>query len=264
MVNENSTAEEWIKYFSNKVRIGETVTVSDLREAVKTISVKDPVAAKDAVTVFYSGEGSSFPKGLSETAGGEIRMIDRTEACKFLTHRDFGYIVDYAIKGENEAARKDPEILKSVRERVLYPGSEGSVAEGTWEASDGFWSIVSRRFASETSGDAYALVSNALPDRIFATDELKTLLETLPDGAKICGFDAADLRKLPEGEAFRRIHDFVVEDLAGGEVFFNEAGYITGRTFAGSSAESFAGRGFVPGEYAFKLPGSRAAHSTPI
>ena len=84
-------------------------------------------------------------------------------------------------------------------------------------------------------------------------------METLPDGAKICGFDAADLRKLPEGEAFRRIHDFVVEDLAGGEVFFNEAGYITGRTFAGSSAESFAGRGFVPGEYAFKLPGSRAA-----
>ena len=191
MANENFTAQQWIEYFFNKLNNGETVTVSDLRDAVKVISVKDPIAAKDAVTIFYSGEGSEFPLRLSETAGGEIRMIDRTEACKFLTHRDFGYIVDYAIKGENEAARKDPEILKSVRERVLYPGSEGSVAEGTWEASDGFWSIVSRRFASETSGDAYALVSNALPDRIFATDELKTLLETLPDEAKICGFDTA-------------------------------------------------------------------------
>ena len=191
MTSENFTAEEWIKYFSNKLRNGETVTVSDLREAVKTISVKDPIAAKDAVTVFYSGEGNSFPKGLSETAGGEIRMIDRTEACKFLTHKDFETILEEAIKFENEAARKDPNLLKSVRERVLYPGSRGSVAEGTWEASDGFWSIVSRRFASETSGDAYALVSNALSDRIFATDELKTLLETLPDGAKICGFNTA-------------------------------------------------------------------------
>ena len=191
MVNENSAAEEWLKYFWDKLNNGETVTVSDLRDAVKTISVKDPVAARDAVTVFYSGEGSSFPKGLSETAGGEIRMIDRTEACKFLTHKDFETILEEAIKFENEAARKDPNLLKSIKERVLYPGSEGSVAEGSWRASDGFWSIVSRRFASETSGDAYALVSNALPDRIFATDELKTLLETLPDGAKICGFDAA-------------------------------------------------------------------------
>ena len=57
MVNENSTAEEWIKYFSNKLRNGETVTVSDLREAVKTISVKDPIAAKDAVTVFLQRRG---------------------------------------------------------------------------------------------------------------------------------------------------------------------------------------------------------------
>ena len=160
MANENFTAQQWIKYFMDKIGRGENYTVDEIREVVKTISVKDPVAARDAVTVFYSGEGSSFPKGLSETAGGEIRMIDRTEACKFLTHKDFETILEEAIKFENEAARKDPNLLKSIKERVLYPGSEGSV-------------------------------SNALPDRIFATDELKTLLETLPDGAKICGFDAA-------------------------------------------------------------------------
>ena len=191
MSNENFTAGQWIKYFMDKISRRERFSVDEIREVVKTISVKDPVAARDAVTVFYSGEGSSFPKGLSETAGGEIRMIDRTEACKFLAHKRFEEILEEAIKFENEAARKDPNLLKSIKERVLYPGSEGSVAEGSWRASDGFWSIVSRRFASETSGDAYALVSNALPDRIFGTDELKTLLETLPDGAKICGFDAA-------------------------------------------------------------------------
>ena len=157
MVNENSTAEEWIKYFSNKLRIGETVTVSDLREAVKTISVKDPVAAKDAVTVFYSGEGSSFPKGLSETAGGEIRMIDRTEACKFLAHRDFYKIFKNAVKFEYEYAAEDVEFFSELERKFLFNGSSGSVAEGTWEASESFWSIVSRRFASETTGDVYAL-----------------------------------------------------------------------------------------------------------
>ena len=191
MVNENSAAEEWLKYFWNKLNNGETVTVSDLREAVKTISVKDPIAAKDAVTIFYSGEGSSFPKGLSETAGGEIRMIDRTEACKFLADERFSKIFKEVVKTEYSDAKKSNEIFSEYERKFLFNGSSGSVAEGTWEASESFWSIVSRRFASETSGDAYALVSNALPDRIFAKDELKTLLEVLPDGAKICGLDAA-------------------------------------------------------------------------
>ena len=199
MGNESFSAQEWIDYFLDKLERGIGYTVDQVRDVVKMISVKDPVAAEDALTVFYSGEGNSFPLKLSETVDGRIRMIDRTEACKFLTHKDFDLILEKVIKRENEKASKDPNLLKSIKERVLYPGSEGSVAEGSWRATDGCWSSVSRRFASETSGDAYALVSNALPDRIFATDELKTLLETLPDGAKICGFDAADLRKLPEG-----------------------------------------------------------------
>ena len=191
MGNESFSAQEWIDYFWNKMIRGERFSVDEIREVVKTISVKDPIAAKEAVTIFYSGEGSSFPKNLSETAGGEIRMIDRTEACKFLAHEDFEEILNDAINFENPKLDSESQAFKDIHDSILYPGSRGSVAEGTWEASDGFWSIVSRRFASETSGDAYALVSNALSDRIFATDELKTLLEVLPDGAKICGFDAA-------------------------------------------------------------------------
>ena len=191
MENENFTAQQWIEYFWNKMIRGERFSVDEIREVVKTISVKDPIAARDAVTIFYSGEGSEFPLRLSETAGGEIRMIDRTEACKFLADERFDKILNDAINFENPKLDSESQAFKDIHDSILYPGSRGSVAEGTWEASDGFWSIVSRRFASETSGDAYALVSNALPDRIFATDELKTLLETLPDGAKICGFNTA-------------------------------------------------------------------------
>ena len=190
MVNENSAAQEWIDYFMDKISRNERFSVNEIREAVKTISVKDPIAGKDAVTFFYSGEGNYFPLKLSETEGSKIRMIDRTEASKFLTHKLFDKILNNAIAFENPKLDPESTAFKDIHDSILYPGSRGSVAEGTWEASDGFWSIVSRRFASETSGDAYALVSNALPDRIFATDELKTLLETLPDGAKICGFDA--------------------------------------------------------------------------
>ena len=191
MGNESFSAQEWIDYFLDKLERGIGYTVDQVRDVVKMISVKDPVAAEDALTVFYSGEGSEFPLRLSETAGGEIRMIDRTEACKFLADERFDKILNDAINFENPKLDSESQAFKDIHDSILYPGSRGSVSEGTWEASDGFWSIVSRRFASETSGGAYALVSNALPDRIFATDELKTLLETLPDGAKICGFDAA-------------------------------------------------------------------------
>ena len=191
MGNESFSAQEWIDYFLDKLERGIGYTVDEIREVVKTISVKDPVAARDAVTVFYSGEGSEFPKGLSETAGSGIRMIDCTEACKFLADDRFQEIFRNVVELEFSEEMKVSNGFSNLQKRFLFNGSSGSVAEGTWEASESFWSIVSRRFDSETSGDAYALVSNALPDRIFATDELKTLLETLPDGAKICGFDAA-------------------------------------------------------------------------
>ena len=191
MVNENFTAQQWIDYFLDKIEKDDSFTVNDLREAVKTISVHDPVAGEGALTVLYSGEGDAFPKALADKAGSGIRMIDRTEASKFLTHKDFYKIFKNAVEFEYEGAAEDSELFSELERKFLYDGSSGSVAEGSWRASEGFWSIVSRRFASETSGDSYALVSNALPNRIFGTDELKTLLETLPDGAKICGFNTA-------------------------------------------------------------------------
>ncbi len=92
MGNENFTAQQWIDYFLDKIERGIGYTVDQVRDVVKMISVKDPVAAEDALTVFYSGEGNSFPKELSETVDGRIRMIDRTETCKFLAHKDFGKI----------------------------------------------------------------------------------------------------------------------------------------------------------------------------
>ena len=136
MVNESFTAQQWVDYFFDKLDNRETVTVNDLLEAVKTVSVKDPIAGKDALTIFYSGEGSSFPKGLSETAGSRVRMIDYTEAYKFLSHERFDELLENVIVREYEEAGRDSNVLDSIKERILYPGSKGSVAEGTWTASD--------------------------------------------------------------------------------------------------------------------------------
>ena len=54
MANENFTAQQWIDYFMDKIDKGIDFTVNEIREAVKVISVKDPIAVKDAVTVFYT------------------------------------------------------------------------------------------------------------------------------------------------------------------------------------------------------------------
>lgn len=50
------TSKDIITFLLNKINNGEKISVTDLDEIVNTISVKDTVAGKDAVTVFYSGE----------------------------------------------------------------------------------------------------------------------------------------------------------------------------------------------------------------
>ena len=157
MANENFTAEEWIKYFMDKISRGEKFFVNDLREAVKTISVHDSVAASDALTVLYSGEGDAFPRALAEKAGSRVRMIDHTEAYKFLSHERFDSIIEKAISFENPKLDTGSQVFKDLHDSILFDASSGSFTGGTWEASDSFWSIVSRRFASETTGDVYAL-----------------------------------------------------------------------------------------------------------
>ena len=188
MANENFTAQQWIEYFFKKLEKDETVTVNDLREAVKTISVHDSVAASDALTVLYSGEGDAFPRALAEKAGSRVRMIDHTEAYKFLSHKRFDSLFREVLSGELPDMDTSSKVFENLHDSILFDASSGSFTGGTWEASDSFWSIVSRRFASETSGDVYALCVNAGPERIFAKDELKTLMDVLPDNARIGGF----------------------------------------------------------------------------
>ena len=210
MVNENFTAQQWIEYFFKKLEKDETVTVNDLREAVKTISVHDSVAASDALTVLYSGEGDAFPKALAEKAGSRVRMIDHTEAYKFLSHKRFDSLFREVLSGELPDMDTSSKVFENLHDSILFDASSGSFTGGTWEASDSFWSIVSRRFASETTGDVYALCVNAGPERIFAKDELKTLMDVLPDNARIGGFLKSEYAGLDDAGFIAGVEEYAV------------------------------------------------------
>ncbi|MBQ1282757.1 MAG: hypothetical protein IIY20_03070, partial [Bifidobacteriaceae bacterium] len=242
MANENFTAEEWIKYFMDKISRGEKFFVNDLREAVKTISVHDSVAASDALTVLYSGEGDAFPRALAEKAGSRVRMIDHTEAYKFLSHERFDSIIEKAISFENPKLDTGSQVFKDLHDSILFDASSGSFTGGTWEASDSFWSIVSRRFASETTGDVYALCVNAGPERIFAKDELKTLMDVLPDNARIGGFLKSEYAGLDDAGIVEKLKSWTREDLADTAVYADLSGDkyagVFGRSFKGSAYES--------------------------
>ena len=99
-------AKEIIDSLVKKKVNGEKISVEDLSKIVDTISVKDTVAGKNAVTVFYSGESEEFIKNLSDNSGSYTRMINRTQAYKLLDDKEFKDILTYAIKCDNPNMHK--------------------------------------------------------------------------------------------------------------------------------------------------------------
>ena len=181
------TAKEIIDSLVKKKTNGEKISVEDLGKIVDTISVKDYVAGKNAVMVFYSGETEKFIENFSNDSGSFVRMINRTEAYKLLDDKKFKNILQYAIKCDNPNI-STPEVIAQV-EDILYDASR--YENGKWIKTDGFWAKISRRFAAETTGDAYSLCGTAAGDRIFAMDELPSWLKNAPDGAKMGGYTKA-------------------------------------------------------------------------
>ncbi len=181
------TAKEVIDDLLKKMSNGEKISVADLGKIVDTISVKDYVAGKNAVTVFYSGETEKFIENFSNDSGSFVRMINRTEAYRLLSDEQFNHILEYAIKCDNPNISMQ-EMKKQIGD-ILNDASR--YENGKWIKTDGFWARISRRFAAETTGDAYSLCGTAAGDRIFAMDELPSWLKNAPDDAKMGGFTKA-------------------------------------------------------------------------
>ena len=71
--------------------------------------------------------------------------------------RKFEDILKYAVEQDNPTLSE--EALEAEVNRLLYEDSHYDDA-GNFIEGEGFWTIISRRFAAETTGDAYSLCYN--------------------------------------------------------------------------------------------------------
>ena len=85
----------------------------------------------------------------------------------------------------------EAEVKKEVN-RLLYEASSYDAA-GNLKEGEGFWTIISRRFAAVTTGDACLLWCNAKQDRIFFSDEFRTWLNAVSDDKRMYGYTKSEL-----------------------------------------------------------------------
>ncbi len=193
------TVEEIIEYFCNKFNNNEPFSLQELREAVCSCSITDPVANADAITIFYSGGEDKIAEALGKSGNENIRIINRTDRFKLLSYKDestvngnsFDAWVKNAIQYENPGIG---DKLDEVFIQEMYGVSEAGT--DITEVGNGYWSQASADFAAATSGDSYALITNARDDRIFAREELKQLYNVADDAKKISGYTRSELAAL--------------------------------------------------------------------
>lgn len=68
------TVEEIITWLRERMENNEEITFDMLKDIVASCSVIDPIAANDAVTIFYSGGEDAIANMLSDTDNSKIRL----------------------------------------------------------------------------------------------------------------------------------------------------------------------------------------------
>lgn len=135
-------------------------TPENLRELASQVDAD----ASGKLTVLYSGpttkevRSSDVIKAMN-ASGEDVRVIDNSQAAKFLQSEDFYHAVaeTYGI----------PEILP------LSNGTyRGPATDWLYDAQQGPWADVSARFVDATRGEVRVIASDARPDRVFGAVEL--------------------------------------------------------------------------------------------
>lgn len=248
MTSLGKSNSEIINEFLDMMSKGKNILLSDIDEAISTRSVIDTIASPDAVTIFYSGEPEELINTIAKD-GSKIRMIRRTEAFEFVGDKKLQKIVEYAVQCENPTWT-EKQVEKEVG-RLFYEASEYTSSGDLIKKGEGYWTEISRRFASDTKGDAYSLCTNASSTRIYAADELPTWLDVADDSAKMGGYTKAELLAMNKADRFKAIQDWTINDMNSTRVFFDTNGNKIGQTFADSSLSSRVSD-VVPNDYLFE------------
>ncbi|UXA69442.1 peptidoglycan-binding protein [Xanthomonas prunicola] len=136
-------------------------------ESLRSLAAQVDANAFGKVTVLYSGPAakdiwSTDVIGSMIDSGEDIRVIDKSQASKFLNSREF-----YTALAD----------IYEISPRELIEGSHrGPATEWLYHPTQGPWADASGRFADATVGEVHAIVGDAQPSRVFGEIEVPRIL----------------------------------------------------------------------------------------
>ncbi|NJC36450.1 peptidoglycan hydrolase-like protein with peptidoglycan-binding domain [Xanthomonas arboricola] len=139
-------------------------------ESLRSLAAQVDANASGKVTVLYSGPAakdiwSTDVIGSMIDSGEDIRVIDKSQASKFLNSREF-----YTALAD----------IYEISPRELIDGSHrGPATEWLYHPTQGPWADASGRFADATVGEVHAIVGDAQPSRVFGEIEVPRILANL-------------------------------------------------------------------------------------
>ena len=156
----------------------------------------DATNSTGAVTLAYSGPMNS---GLHSTdvintlkANDEnVRLIDKTDAGKFLESREFRDVVAKSFGLEDSRALGEAPSTHEAN-KWLYNATEGP------------WALASEKFIGSATGEIWGLTNGADPTRVFGATELPAAMNN-PNVTHINGIAKTDLLKFTPEEAFKAV-----------------------------------------------------------
>jgi len=150
--------------------LADTHTEVELRSLVSQLDI----TTTGNVTVLYGGKvGDNIDAGMIIKSmidnDEDIRVLDKTEASKFLDIRQNAALADALerIFGSR------PSTIGSTANQFLYGSTD---TKGT-RIPNGAWDNISGRFVAATEGEIRTLTPDANSQRVFAQTELTTILE---------------------------------------------------------------------------------------
>lgn len=171
-------------------------TSAQLRELAAQVDADAP----GRLTVLYSGPAA---KNIWSTdvitamvdAGEDVRVINKSEAAKFLESREFYNALADAY---------DVDVDK------LVDGSyRGPATEWLYHPTEGPWADASGRFADATHGEVRAIVHDANPSRVFGAVEVPHILAN-PNVTVVEGLPREALAGLSQREGQQAAFDLIV------------------------------------------------------
>lgn len=224
------------------------LTLDVIDQAIASRSVVDPIANKDALTIFYSGEPGDLINKISEGKDPNIRIIRRTDAFKFVDDSQLEGFVQAAVEHDNPTL--DAEAVKKEVGRRFYEASEYDKAGNLTHKGVGYWTEISRRFAKDTGGKSISLCSHASPTRIYAADELPTWIASADPKSTMCKVEQTELSKMDHASTFSRVQSEMRADFQDSIEYFDVKGNKVGQDFSGTCLD---GRvpSVIPNDYLF-------------